>query len=355
MAPLRQGFTVNNDISLAHLGWQPYFQQQLNLDEWEDTTPARVMEHHRSELELQSEIGTRRLGLLPSMPSMTVGDWLLLDRDDRFIRRLDRKSCFRRRAAGSAAKEQLIAANVDTAFIVVSLNEDFNLNRIERYLSVVNEAGSEPVVVLSKMDLCAEPDTLAAQVRALDGSLLVETVNGLDADSVAPLRNWCRVGATIVMLGSSGSGKSTLTNTLLGSEIQQTGVIREDDDKGRHTTTRRSIFAMEGGAMILDTPGMRELQLADCSAGVEATFADIESLAENCRFGDCQHDAEPGCAVLEAMGAGELDERRLDNYRKLMREQALNAATIAERRADSRALGRFYKRVQKEAKHLKRG
>jgi ribosome biogenesis GTPase len=353
MAPLRLGITVNNDISLANLGWQPFFHQQLNLDEWEEMTPVRVMEHHRAELELQSEQGAQRLALLPSMPAMTVGDWLLLDSEGRFGRLLDRKSCFRRRAAGSAVSEQLIAANVDTAFIVVSLNEDFNLNRIERYLSVVNEAGSEPVVVLSKMDLCAAPDTLAAQVRALDGRLLVETVNGLDAESVAPLRDWCRAGTTVVLLGSSGSGKSTLTNTLLGRAMQETGAIRDSDDKGRHTTTRRSLLAMDSGAMILDTPGMRELQLTDCAAGVEATFSDIEALAANCRFGDCQHGAEPGCAVLQALEEGELDERRLDNYRKLMREQALNAASLAERRAESRALGRFYKRVQKEAKHFK--
>ena len=346
---------MNNFISLARLGWQPFFQQQLNLYEWEVSTPARVIEHHRGELELQSEQDMQRLALLPSMPPVTVGDWLLLDREGRFERLLDRKSYFRRRAAGSAAGEQLIAANVDIAFIVVSLNEDFNLNRIERYLSVVNEAGSEPVVVLSKMDLCAAPDSLAAEVRAIDAGLPVEAVNGLDADSVAPLRDWCRAGTTVALLGSSGSGKSTLTNTLLGSEIQATGAIRESDDKGRHTTTRRSLLAMDGGAMILDTPGMRELQLADCSAGVEATFADIEALAASCRFGDCRHDAEPGCAVLAALESGELDERRLRNYHKLMREQAMNGATLAERRAEWRARGRLYKRVKREVEHRKRG
>ena len=157
------------------------------------------------------------------------------------------------------------------------------------------------------------------------------------------------------MLGSSGAGKSTLTNTLLGEEIQATQTIREDDSKGRHTTTARSLIPMRGGAMLLDTPGMRELQLADTAAGVAATFADIEELATQCRFNDCQHQSEPGCAVQTAIEKGDLDERRLSNYEKLMREQALNSASLAERRASDKSLGRFYKKVINESVRNKRG
>lgn len=345
---------MTNHLSLANLGWQPFFQQQLSLDEWGTAVPARIIEQHKSELELAAEVGKQTLSISRSMPTLTVGDWVLLNAEGSFLRLLERKSCFRRKAAGSKLSEQLIAANVDTAFIICSLNDDFNLNRIERYLSIVNDAGAEPVVVLSKMDLCADPEALCAQVQALDSLLVVETVNSLSTDSTSILMPWCQPGKTVVLLGSSGAGKSTLGNSLLGQATQVTAAIREHDAKGRHTTTRRSLLAMPGGAMILDTPGMRELQLADCEDGVATTFADIEELAKACRFADCQHNSEPGCAVREAIDCGDLDERRFINYRKLFREQALNAASLAERRADDRELSKLYKRVQRESKKLKR-
>lgn len=352
---MRQGFTVTNHLSLASHGWQPFFQQQLSLDEWESALPARIIEQHKSVLELATEAGHQTLSISHSMPTLAVGDWILLNTDGSFLRLLERKSCFRRKAAGSKVSEQLIAANVDTAFIVCSLNDDFNLNRIERYLSIVHDAGAEPVVVLSKVDLCANPEALRVQVQALDSMLLVETVNSFDADSTAVLEPWCQPGKTIVLLGSSGAGKSTLANTLLGQDLQLTAAIREQDAKGRHTTTRRSLLAMPGGAILIDTPGMRELQLADCQDGVAATFADIEALARACRFGNCQHDSEPGCAVTAAIGSGDLDERRFMNYQKLLREQAVNAASLAERRADDRELGKYYRRVLRQSNKLKRG
>jgi len=242
---------------------------------------------------------------------------------------------------------------VDTAFIVCSMNDDFNLNRIERYLALVNNAEAEPVVVLSKMDLCADPEGLSQQVQALDNMLCVVSVNSLSSDSVAALMPWCKAGKTIVLLGSSGAGKSTLGNCLLGEEHQSTAAIREDDAKGRHTTTRRSLLPMPGGAMILDTPGMRELQLADCEEGVASTFSDITELADHCRFGDCAHGNEPGCAVRVAIEVGDLDERRFLNYVKLLREQALNSASLAQRRASDKNLSRYYKRSQSEATKLK--
>lgn len=315
--------------------------------------PARVVEQHRSELELASEAGTLTLGVSPSLPPLTVGDWVLLDKQGRLLRPLERQSCFRRKAAGSGLTEQLIAANIDSAFVVCSLNEDFNLNRIERYLSVVHQAGAEPVVVLTKLDLCPDSVTRHDAVQGLDRRLCVVSVNGLDSDSAAALLPWCRPGQTVALLGSSGAGKSTLSNTLLGEDMQLTQGIREGDAKGRHTTTRRSLMQLPGGALILDTPGMRELQLADCEEGVAATFADIEELARRCRFGDCGHDSEPGCAVSAAIDSGQLEERRLQNYRKLLREQAFNSASLAQRKVSSRATGRYYKRVQREARKLK--
>jgi ribosome biogenesis GTPase len=344
---------MNDSFSLTQLGWVPFFQQQLSLDELSDFLPARVFEQHRNRLECCSTGGHLTLPVTSSTPPLTVGDWLLLDSEGRFHCLLERKSCFRRRAAGVEAREQLLAANVDTAFILSSLNADFNLNRIERYLSLVHDAGADPVVVLSKADQCDDPENYRAQVQALDSMLCVEAVNALDAASVSALQPWCKPGQTIALLGSSGVGKSTLANTLLGESMQATGGIREDDSKGRHTTTGRSLLMLPGGALLLDTPGLRELRIADFDQGIAATFADIEDLAARCRFSDCRHESEPGCAVLKAIESEALDSRRLRNYQKLKREQQLYDSTIAERRATSKALGKFYKRTQKEAKQLK--
>lgn len=317
--------------------------------------PVRVVEQHKTVIEIQGEQGKAPLETLLSMPTIIVGDWLLLDKAGEFVRALERKSCFRRKAAGHTVTEQLIAANVDTAFIVCSLNEDFNLNRIERYLCLANEAQVEPVVVLSKKDICPDYQQKQAEVQAIDPSLQTLAVNGLDDHSVQDLQHWCSSGQTIVLLGSSGSGKSTLTNALLGQAIQATSAIRQNDAKGRHTTTRRTLLPIPNGAMILDTPGMRELQLTQCEAGVAATFSDVEALAQNCKFSDCQHASEPGCAVTSAIETGHLDERRLTNYLKLMREQAMNSASLAKRRAGDKNLGRYYKKVQKQATDFKRG
>lgn len=344
---------MNNNTSLANLGWQPFFQQQLLLEELDSYLPARIIEQHKSIIEVATEAGILTLTINNSMPPFTVGDWILLDNENNFLRVLERQSCFRRKAAGAKVSEQLIAANVDTAFIICSLNQDFNLNRIERYLSLVYEAGAEPVIVLSKLDLCTDPESYKEQVQNLNSALCVEMINGLDALSVSVLHPWCQAGRTIVMLGSSGSGKSTLTNNLLGLEVQETSDIREDDAKGRHTTTRRSLLSMPEGAMIIDTPGMREIQLSGHEDGVAETFADIETLAKDCKFGDCQHESEPGCKVQSAIESGDLDERRLSNYLKLSREQAINAASIAERREKDKKTGRFYKKVIKESLKLK--
>ncbi|QUJ68787.1 ribosome small subunit-dependent GTPase A [Photobacterium sp. GJ3] len=340
-------------ISLHQLGWKPFLQQQLSLDEWEHCQPARVSAVHRSRIEVIAEHGSVSLQVVPAMPSLAVGDWVLITPQQQFVRLLDRFSCFWRKAAGSKVEEQLIASNLDTVFIVCSLNQDFNLSRIERYLALAHQAGVEPVIVLSKADCVEDPAELQAQVQQIDGMLMVEAINGLDPESVARLSPWCGQGKTVAFLGSSGAGKSTLVNTLLATEAQQTGGIREDDSKGRHTTTSRSLHLMPEGALLVDTPGMRELQLADCEDGITATFSDIEALATQCRFGDCSHQQEPGCAVQQAIESGDLDERRLRNYHKLNREIAFNSASIAEKRAKSKQLGRYYHAIQKNNRKQK--
>ncbi|GDY24845.1 putative ribosome biogenesis GTPase RsgA 2 [Agarivorans sp. Toyoura001] len=349
---------MGNSFSLSQLGWKPFFQQQLTLDELDSCIPARVFEQHRSEYVVATETAMQRISITPNMPKMAVGDWLLLDENNgepRFCKHLDPATLFSRKAVGTRAELQLIAANVDTVFIVCSLNNNFNLSRIERYLAMANDANVDPVVVLSKADTCNDVPHYVQQVQLLDPMLLVEAVNALDTQDVAKLEPWCKQGQTVAFMGSSGVGKSTLINTLLGEQSSETAAIREADSKGRHTTTARAMHLMTKGGLLLDTPGMRELQLSDCEEGVNATFNDITELAQQCKFGDCQHNSEPGCQVRLAINKGELEERRLINYQKLMREQQFNAASIAERRFADKELGKFYRRVQNSSKQFKQG
>lgn len=346
---------MSTNLELSHLGWSPLFQQQLSLSEWESSLPARVSSVHREHLSLLSSQGQHNLKFHHSMPNITVGDWVLLTDEGKFQRRLERSSLISRKAAGSKVDEQMIAANVDSVFIVCSLNDDFNLNRIERYLALVKEVGAQPVVVLTKADCCDDPWRYVEQVKALDKWLMVEAVNGLDRASVNALSPLCQQGKTIVILGSSGVGKSTLVNSLLGKTAAETGAIRDADSKGRHTTTARSMHFLSDGGILLDTPGMRELQIADCEDGIKQTFSDISELASQCQFSDCQHQAEPHCAVQAAVALGELTQRRLDNYFKLLREQALNGATLAQRRSHDRSLSRLYRTVQSQARQRKQG
>ncbi|WP_394130772.1 ribosome small subunit-dependent GTPase A [Shewanella maritima] len=346
---------MSQPYSLFELGWGPYYQQQLSLEEYEACVPARVIEQHRNQVHLQTESGEQVLAITPSMPTLCVGDWILLDNDGRFDRLLDRATEFGRKASGSKVDLQLIAANLDTVLIVMSLNHDFKLSRLERYLTLVNEGGAEPVAVLTKADLCDDSDDYTQQVQRLDPLLAVISVNALDPDSTSQLKPWCKVGKTIAVMGSSGVGKSTLLNSIQGDNQLATGGIREDDSKGRHTTTSRSLHVMPSGGLLMDTPGMRELQLTDVESGLAATFADIEQLAQSCRFGDCSHQAEPGCAVANAIESGELDNRRFNNYLKLAREQAFNSATLAQKRSHDKAMSKMYSSVQSASRKRKKG
>lgn len=348
-----------NIKSLSTIGWEPFLQQQLTTDEWEQVSPYRVIAVHRGQLLLsngEDEVTFTLSGKILTEDRMnhaTIGDWLLLSNaDGKFIRMLERKSLFKRKAPGTANLHQLIAANVNTLFIVTSANEEFSISRIERYLALAYEAKAEPVVIITKVDLSEDIDQYTENVRKLDAFLVVETVNALDPKSLNKLHSWCKSGQTIALMGSSGVGKSTIANGL-GTPVQKTGKIRDDDAKGRHTTTHRSLLPLNEGGILLDTPGMRELQVTDCEDGVAAVFADIEELSANCRFNDCKHNNEPGCAVKSALESEQLDPRRLSNYNKLQAEQRRNSATLAERRHKDKKLSKFYSRTIKESQKLK--
>lgn len=344
---------MNDSFSLSQMGWHAFYQQQLSLEEWENFTAGRVVAQHRSVIELLTEKGKHAVPVMPDMPALTVGDWLLLDEHGKFFRALDRLSLFSRKAPGNQTKVQLIAANIDTLFIVCSLNHDFNLSRIERYLALAKEAGVDPVLVLTKLDCCNDPQSYIRQVRSLDPLLMTAMVNGLDPCTIQELAPWCRKGKTVALLGSSGVGKSSLVNTLLNMSRQATGGVRSQDSKGRHTTTHRSLVVIPSGGLLLDTPGMRELQLFSCESGIKEAFNEITELATRCQFSDCQHESEPGCSVKAAIEAGELDERRFMNYLKLLREQAMNSTSLAERRAKDRSQSKYYRSVQAGARQRK--
>lgn len=337
---------------LQALGWTPFFAQQIAAETLSETPPVRIVEVHRNGLHaLGEDLDT----LIPPGPDATVGDWLLYDHEhpDR-SQILDRRSLVKRKAPGTHRQVQLIAANIDTLFVVSSCNQDFNVARLERYIALAFDADLEPVILLTKQDLAEDAEIYVQKAQAISDRVVVIALDARGPDVAKALSDWCKPGQTVAFVGSSGVGKSTLANALSGEDTIATAAIREDDAKGRHTTTRRQLHLVPGGCLVLDTPGMRELQLADASAGIGALFADIEALSHSCRFRDCQHESEPDCAVLAALEAGEIDAPRLARWRKLMAEEAYNSTSLAERREKDRAFGKMVRRVVKDKKDSKR-
>jgi ribosome biogenesis GTPase / thiamine phosphate phosphatase len=338
---------MSSFISLARLGWRPFHSQQLTLDDLEAAYPARVTSVHRTGLAIISEQGTANVTVPPRLLEslelpITVGDWVLVEHAALRVQRvISPYSVIKRQAAGTDHRQQPIAANLDTLFVVTSCNDDFNPSRLERYLAVAFEAQVEPVIVITKTDQCESSEPFIEQANALGTTAAVIAVDATDPTAVAALAPWLQPGQTVAFVGSSGVGKSTLANTLIGKSQQATGGIREDDSKGRHTTTSREMFALDSGAWVIDTPGMRELKVGAVEAGLRTVFDNIETLAEQCRFRDCKHESEAGCAVLAAVASGELDPRRLASYHKLKREAALAGMTNRERRARDRHFGRM--------------
>jgi len=306
---------------LEELGWTPDLAAQLEPHH----VPARVAVEHRGQYVVYAERGELRVRLPGRMryegADVAVGDWVAVADDAVVQAVLPRRSAIVRNAAGLATTAQTLAANVDVAFVVTSLGPDLEPRRIERYLVSIWESGASPEIVLTKADRLEDPWPLVAEVEAIALGVPVHVVSAVTGQGCDALRARLHPGTTAVLLGSSGVGKSTLVNRWCGEQVMATKETRVDDDEGQHTTSHRELILLPGGGMVIDTPGLRELQLwVTGDDALEATFADVEELAGNCRFNDCSHVQEPGCAVLAAVESGELAGERLQSWRKLQRE-----------------------------------
>lgn len=321
---------------LERLGWSDFHQAQLSPSDDPGLIPARVIEEHRGMYRVatgNSVLWAEASGKFSHEARSragypAVGDWLLIQPDQSgersvICRMLERKTSLSRKAAGTARTEQLVASNVDVAFAVLSLKEEMNLNRLERYLTLIKERRIEPVALLTKADLCA-PAEAEAQKSAIIGiapGMRVHCLSSKTKEGIDVVASCLAGHRTGVLLGSSGAGKSTLINALVGSELHRVGAVRESDERGRHTTTMRSLVTLPGGGMIIDTPGVRELQLWEAEDAGSAEFDDIEALTLGCKFSNCGHGTEPGCKVQAALKDGTLDARRHGNYMKIQRER----------------------------------
>ena len=342
--------------TLKKLGIVPFFTQQLADAGLLQNRLGRVTSVQRSRTTVVCESGERIVELSAALLQAaaidrpTVGDWVVLDESLSKINQvLERKSLFKRLGAGRTSEIQPIAANIDILFIVTSCNEEFKESRLERYLALCAEAGAMPVIVLTKADLVDDVDDYVRRARSTQAGVPVETANALDPATLDGVRGWIDSTSTVALVGSSGVGKSTLLNTLAGRSLTVTGEVREQDMKGRHTTTHRELHILPAGGLLIDVPGMRELRVAEVNESIGTVFEDIERLAEQCRFADCNHENEPGCAVLRAIEENRIDSRRLANYKKLLRENALATTTLAEKRAQ----GRNFAKMVKEVKRIK--
>lgn len=349
---------MSTDFSLLQpLGWTNHFHAQLTLDQLDTLRPARVVAVERDLFRADAGAGALELSLAgryrhrhgAAIEQPTVGDWVLLAADAPVIvERLARRTLISRRMAGGI-EPQAIAANVDVLLIVSGLDAEFNRNRLERYLVMAAQAAVTPLVLLTKADLCAEPGPMLALARErlpADGAAFA--VNALSDPLGELIAPWLGLGTTVALAGSSGVGKSTVLNNLAGTQLQSTAATRADS-KGRHTTTSRTLVRLPGGACVIDVPGMREVGLAPREAGVEQQFGAVHALATGCRFADCGHEAEPGCAVQAALQSGELEPEKWAHYRKLLAEQRRNLSEHERRRRE-----RQFGRLVREGLQLKR-
>lgn len=342
---------------LHALGSNEHFERQLDALENAGLVLARVARATRKHVDVYTDDGETSARVpkrvfRAATGAPVVGDWVAFApgpsaaEGGTVVQVFTRESSLSRRAAGRVATAQVVAANVHTAFVMVGLDGDFNVRRIERYLALAWQGGVDPVILLNKSDLHGSPRAAVDEVLRVASGAPVHPVSAKRGEGLDALSPYLLPARTIVVLGSSGVGKSTLVNHLLGEERMLTKDVRARDDRGRHTTTHRELIPLAGGALLIDTPGMRELGMMDHSDGVREAFADVEALSAACRFADCSHESEPGCAIREAICSGELDRVRLASYRKLKSE--IDAATLRRDKAESEAMNRAYARLRRK-------
>lgn len=355
---------------LARLGYSPYFAGHFSVHDEPHRAVARVITEHRGAYEVLGETisglavvaGKLRHEAESPLDFPAVGDWVVVDdRPDTEGRTviqalLPRRTAFVRRAAGSEERPQVVAANIDFAFLVSSLNRDFNPRRLERYLAITRESGAEPVVLMTKSDLGDAAVALEWAAKNAPG-VAIHVSSSVTGEGIETIRGYLREGITGVLLGSSGVGKSTLINCLMGEERLATSAIQEGTDKGRHTTTRRELIVLPTGGVLIDTPGMREIGIwAAGAAGLAETFEDIAAVAVNCRFSDCEHESEPGCAVRAAIADKTLAPERFESFRRLRLEgQRIEVASDARLRSDEARKNRVMAKAARAHIKKKRG
>ncbi|EST37241.1 hypothetical protein N566_14130 [Streptomycetaceae bacterium MP113-05] len=352
---------------LARYGWNAAVAAAFAPHRAEGTLPARIARVDRGRCDAVTANGTLRAGIEPVVTHdptrwLTTGDWVAIGDDPEGRPEvkaiLPRRTAFLRSTSSKRSEGQILAANINFAAVAVSLASELDLGRIERFVSLAWTSGARPLVLLTKTDLVPDAETrahLTADTETVAPGVSVLSVSAHTGDGVAELRSLLR-GNSTVLLGVSGTGKSTLTNALVGEEVQQVNAIRDSDGKGRHTTTARDLLPLPGGGVLIDTPGLRGVGLWDAGEGLGRAFAEIEELAQECRFLDCAHDVEPGCAVLTALADGSLPERRLDSYRKLLREnERLAARTDARLRAEQKQRFKQREDLGRHARERKRG
>ena len=351
-------------MDLHVLGWNSRWRDLFEPYAQDNLTPGRVVAEHRDAYRLETEAG-ERTGALGGrlrhhaerrLDLPAVGDFVSLrlpagEGPALVDAVLPRQTVFVRRAAGDRPDDQVIAANIDFVFVMTALDHDMNLRRVERYLAAVWESGASPVVLLNKTDLCDEVDGKIAQIHRVALGVNVHAISALTADGLDAVQRYLKPGLTIGFVGSSGVGKSTLLNRLLGRDVQTTAAVRSHDSRGRHTTTHRELFVLPQGGLVIDTPGMREFHLSNADDGLGAVFVDIEALAADCRFADCAHRQEPGCAVRAAVDRRELDAVRLSAYEKLLKELRYeksrdDPSAAIERKRQGRIASKAIKRMK---------
>ena len=338
-----------SESDLARFGWTPERETEFSDHRATGLVPARVAVEHRSAYVLYAEGGETRAELAGRLRhegvEPAVGDWVALRQPSTIAAVLPRRTVFSRKEPWAPAVEQVLAANADTVWITTALTErDFKPRRLERYLATAWESGADPVIVLTKRDLCPDVEGAVLEAEAIAFGVPVHAVSAVTREGVDELRSYFGGNRTVALLGSSGVGKSTLVNRLAGHEVLETQEIRADG-RGRHTTTHRELVPLPGGGLVLDTPGLRELQLWDVGEGLDNAFEDVGALAARCRFSDCGHKSEPGCAVRAALRAGTLTRDRFESWRKLQRE-----LERLERRLDARARSEYGKEMRKQAR-----